>query len=440
MKHPHILAILFVLVGCGLARGADLPSDRPLTLQDCISYALENHNSILAANRELAASSAEIRQAKAGYLPNITVNSRHIRSDSSQGDLLPRDGTGTGTGLNSKYVSTEDDVTLGISHTIYDGGRIRMSIRQAVAGEKASEAEVELAIQDRILAVTQAYFNSLLTKRLAEIAAQSVAEAQKQYDMVRSRIEAGDAAKVDIYPVDVQLANSRLKKLQADNDARVAANTLRNAMGLGRGPELRLADIDEPASEPLPRLEDCLSYAMDHRPEVTRALAQLESAQAALSYARSQAGPIPTITLEYEEGLSGSNSGSGWAIELGLSMKIFDGGATKAVIDGSKAHLESLRYQVEQLRRDIATQVEEAHLNLSNALERLVASKANVELAKTNLEVASSKYEQGLAIPLEVVSAQVSYADAQANYAQALYDSYLARAELDKAMGKRGNQ
>jgi len=439
MKHPHTLAILFVLVGCSLVHGANLPSDRPLTLQDCISYALENHNSVLAAQRELAASTAETRQAKAGYLPNMTVSSRHIRSDSEEGDLLSKDGIGTGTELTRKGASTEDEVTLGISPTIYDGGRIRMAIRQAVASEKASEAEVELARQDRILAVTQAYFQSLLTKRLADIAAQSVAEAQKQYDMVRTRIEAGDAAKVDIYPVEVQLANSRLKKLQADNDARIAANILRNAMGLGRGPELKLVDIDEPASEPLPSLEDCLSYAMDHRPEVARVMAQLESAQAALSYAKSQAGPIPTVTLGYEEGLSGSNSGSGWAIELGLSMKIFDGGATKAEIDSSKARLESLRYTAEQLRQDIATQVEEAHLNLSNALERLVASKANVELAKTNLEVASSKYEQGLAIPLEVVSAQVSYADAQANYAQALYDSYLARAELDKAMGKRRN-
>ncbi|MCL6630784.1 MAG: TolC family protein, partial [Armatimonadetes bacterium] len=82
MKHPHTLAILFVLVGCSLVHGANLPSDRPLTLQDCISYALENHNSVLAAQRELAASAAETRQAKAGYLPNMTVSSRHIRSDS----------------------------------------------------------------------------------------------------------------------------------------------------------------------------------------------------------------------------------------------------------------------------------------------------------------------------------------------------------------------
>jgi len=103
----------------------------------------------------------------------------------------------------------------------------------------------------------------------------------------------------------------------------------------------------------------------------------------------------------------------------------------------AKARLDALLLRDEQLRKDIATEVEEAYLNLINALERLEASKSNVMLAQKNLEVAKAKYQEGLGIPIEITTAEVAYADAQTQNAEALYDSYVARAQLEKAMGRR---
>jgi TolC family type I secretion outer membrane protein len=439
MKQAFTLFFLVGLVVLETVQAVELPSDRPLTLQDCISYALEHHDSIQAARYEVTASFAETRRAKAGYLPQMILTSRHVRSGSDVEAFRRISDPGSEEFISAPAgTHTDDRVAFTITENLYDGGRTRMTIRQAVASEKASRAELEAVIQERILAVTQAYFEALLAQKLADIAGQAVDEAQKQYDMVKNRIEAGDVAPVDIYPVEVQLANARLKKLQADNNARIAASGLRNAIGLTRGPALRVVDVSEPPSDFIPSLEDCINYAIAHRPEIERITAQLEAAEAALWYAKSQVSPVPTVELSYDRGLVGSDSGSEWSVLLGLSLTVFDGGATKAEIDNARAQLKSLQYTAERMQKDIEAEVEEAYLSLTDALERLSASKANVELAKTNLDVMNAKYEQGLAIPLEVVSAQVSYADAQAAYAQALYDCYIARAKLNKAIGKRG--
>lgn len=405
-----------------------IPLDRPLTLKECINIALQNHSSVLTAEKDVEASKAGLKQAKAGYLPDITLGTDYSKSGYEGGQV--------GTGLRRVGTFTNNQTTLSITQTFFDGGRTRTAVRQALAQEQIAKAEMEMAKQERVLAVTQAYFTALLTKRLADIANQSVKEAEQQREMIQARIEAGDAARVDLYPVEVQVANAKLSKLQADNNARIAANILRNVMGLGKGPELQLAEVEAPDFN-IPPLEECLARALKDRPEVARSNAQIDSAKAALSLAKQQLLPVPSANLNYDRGLAGSGYDSQWSIGARLSLNVFDGGAARAAVETYKARVESLKLAYEQLNKDITTEVEEAHLNLTNALERLAASKANVELARTNLEVAREKYNQGLAIPLEIVSAQISYADALASNAQALYDCYIAHAQLEKAMGKR---
>ena len=402
---------------------ADPPTDHPLSLQECIDYALKQHSSVLSAEKDVIASQAGLRSAIAGFLPRITVGSDFTGNGSST------------AGINTSYNGTRS--LIGVEETLWDGGRIQTSIRQARASNVATQADYELTKQERILSVTTAYFTALLTKRLAGIAAQSVAESEGQRELIQARIDEGDAARVDIYPVEVQLANAKLNKLQADNDVRVAMSVLRNAIGFDRGPEMSLVDVEEPTND-IGSMDECLTSAMSSRPEITRSNAQLDSSRAGLSLAKLQALPVLSVGAGYDRALGGLDYDSQWSVGVGVSMSIFDGGAIAAGIDSAKARTDSAVLGNDQLGKDVTTEVEEAYLNLTNAFERLAASKPNVELAKTNLEVAREKYRQQLAIPLEIVTAQVSYADAQASHAQALYDCYVARAQLDKAMGKRG--
>ena len=402
-----LIAISCLLFAIPL-QAADPPTDRPLSLKECVDYALKQHNSVLGAEKDLVASEAEVRGSRAGYLPRINIGSDYTSSGSTTG------------GIDANYSGTRS--LLGIAETLWDGGRIATSLRQAKASKRAAEADYDLVKQERVLVVTAAYFDALRTKRLADIAAQSVAESEGQRELIQARIDAGDAARVDIFPVEVLLANAKLNKLQADNDARVAVSALRNAVGFDRGPELKLVDVEAPANDVEP-LDECLMSALSERPEIVISSAQLDSSRAGLSLAKLQALPVLTAGAGYDRGLGGVGFDSEWSAGIGLSMSIFDGGAIAADIDSARARTDSGVLRDDQLRKDINTEVEEAYLNLTNAFERLAASAPNVELAKQNLEVAREKYRQGLAIPLEITTAQVSYADAQASHAEALLGS-----------------
>jgi outer membrane protein len=434
-----IALMLVLVVTCGAALASEsslkvlkISEDRPVTLQECIDYALSNHASVLTAQQTVNSSQAGVKVAKSGFMPQISANTDYSHQDIEAVPSVP-----SSRGVYQTTHTTLGQSGLGLSQTFWDGGKTQAAIREAKASARAADAGVDLAKQQRALAVTTAYFDALRTKRLADIATQTVEESAGQLKLIQAKVGSGDAANVDVYPVEVQIANAKLAKLQADNTARVSATALRNAVGLDRGPELKLVDVTEPSIK-LTLVDDCISSSLQTRPELTQSTADLDSAKAGLSLAKLQALPIPTASAGFGQNLGGADFNKKWSFGLGLSMNLFDGGASAAGIQSAKARLATRELNDEQLKKDIAAEVESAYLNLTSAQEQLAASKPNVELAKTNLEVAREKYTQGLGIPLEIVDAQVSYADAQASYAKALYDCYIARATLDIAMGKRG--
>jgi outer membrane protein TolC len=88
-----------------------------------------------------------------------------------------------------------------------------------------------------------------------------------------------------------------------------------------------------------------------------------------------------------------------------------------------------------QLRKDVEAQVAQARLAVVTAWERIGAAAANVTAARKSLESAEARFKAGLAIPIEVTDAQLTYYNAQLNATTALYDYFTALAALRNAVG-----
>ena len=59
-----------------------------------------------------------------------------------------------------------------------------------------------------------------------------------------------------------------------------------------------------------------------------------------------------------------------------------------------------------------------------------------VQQARRGFEIASAQYREGLGSQLELTDAEVALRQSEFNYAQAVYDYLVARAELDQATGR----
>jgi outer membrane protein len=70
------------------------------------------------------------------------------------------------------------------------------------------------------------------------------------------------------------------------------------------------------------------------------------------------------------------------------------------------------------------------------ALERARGQRLAVTQAARGFEIATAQYREGLGSQLELTDAEVALRQSEFNYAQAVYDYLVARAELDQATGQ----
>lgn len=393
----------------------------------CINAAFDNHGDVLVAVENLDAARAQLRSAGSSlWYPTLSAQSTRTEGQSVANQ-------GGSTQRRTGDISDEQHL-LSANVTLWDGGVQRQNVRQAKASQTTVEASMERTRQLLAYEVTNAYVRVLRARRSLEVANRQLEQAQGQKAMVEAKVEAGAAAEVDVFPIEVQIANARVNQIRAHSDIRVAASALRNAMGLESGEVPELEEVPEKLAD-APALEECRALALENRPEVRQTEATLERNRASLTLARLRTLPQLTSNARYQRGLASSTIDRQWSINAALSWNFFDRG-DRADIDAASANLRAADLQRAQLIKDIGSEVEQAHLALAGARERVAAAEVSLQLARKNLEVAEAKYQADLAIPLEIVDAQVAASNAELQWIEARYDYYLARAQLDRAMGR----
>jgi outer membrane protein TolC len=89
------------------------------------------------------------------------------------------------------------------------------------------------------------------------------------------------------------------------------------------------------------------------------------------------------------------------------------------------------------MKLQIMLDVKQAWLGLIKARQTIETTNVQIRQATENLEIANLRYDAGLATPLEVTDATVTYSQAKLANINALFDYKVARANMEKAMGSR---
>jgi len=415
MKHLWVLAFVGL---CSLLPVMAQGTQTPLTLRQCIDIALQQQGDVLQGERAIDAAAARQAQAKSSYYPQVTVQ-------------------GSSRVLQSGVPGDRNNGSLGITQNIYDGGLREVRVSQAKSSVTQTSAGLARTRQTVTFDVTRSYLDLLRARRLADVADTQLTYIQGQLELVKTRVEVGDAAEVDVIPIEAQLANARVDNLATKNAVRTAAIALQQAMGLPPQSQFPIADVTVPTDLAVPTLEESLLQAMVQRPDVLQVKAGIDSAQSSVKSAKIELYPRPIVSGQLDQDFSGQSDRT-VSISAGLAFDLFDGGNNRAAYDEARANLAGSEIRRAQLDRDIAAQVQTAYLNLTDARERIGASEFSVQAARRNLEAQEERYKQGLAIPLDLLNAQVTLTTADSNAVQARYDYYTALAQLDYAMGKVG--
>lgn len=409
------IATTLLIPGVAIAEEAIKKGDL-LSLRRCIEIALKRHPEIAAVTGERMAAESRIGQAKASYYPQIEI----------------------GTGYNRTHLRdtlNQYSGTLSLKQNIYDFGRTETGVSFQRFNLESSESVTKDTMLQVVFDVTQSYYNLIKAKRNRDVAREIVRQFEEHLRQAKGFYKAGTRPKYDVTQAEVNLSNARLNLIKAENAVRLAITSLNNSMGIPDAPKYEIED-DLSSKRIEIKLEEALTFALEHRPDLSSMTSKRKAAEKSLELARKNYNPTISGVITY--GWTGNNFPleREWNIGATLTIPIFNGHLTRYQVAEAEANLYTAKANEEIIRQRIYSEIQQAFLNLREAEERIPAAELTVRQATENLELARGRYEAGIGSPVEVTDAEASYANAHASYIQAITDYKIAIAALYRAMGK----
>ena len=462
------------------ATGAIAPiPNAPLSLEESIRIALRTQGGPGTAQLQASSAREGITSARAGYYPQVTGRVGYDYLNNNSVIVLP-DSNGVPGGIISGGSTGALSTDIAVSQNLFDSGRTRQQVRSAQARSQNAIGGFGSARSSLAFQVAQAFYEQLRQEKLSQQFAGQVALSEQQVQQVRAQIQAGTVARVDILSVQVNLRQARFDQVTAQKNLAVARVNFRNILGLGRGPALELEQspritaiaglsevpvapapltpddveagtkvpelaelpaateilqVEPPEVPQLAALEIYLEQARNLRPDLVQSRAAVQQSESSLSLARIEQKPQVTASAGFNLDPR-STDDRRLQLGLGLSVPIFDGGGRSANKRAAQDELAASRLNLEQLEKDAEAEVEAGYTDISGQVERIANARVLVEQAQINLTAATEKYRLGLGIVLDIVNAQTQLFNAQISATQAVYDYEVARANLDRAVGR----
>ena len=419
IKTAPITSIPFVAAALVLLHTTAFSAPLSLSLQDSVTYALQNNPAVKIAQAEQEKSAWGISEAEAGKLPTVSLGSSYnIKSNNPLG--------GDGDLSNS----------LRLSMPLYSGGRIEGQIDQAKRQADFSIMGLDKAKAQVKLDTITSYYTVLQTANLLEVNNQTVANMEEHLQSVQAKYDVGVVAKSDLLRSEVELANARQNAIKAENSYLLAKNSLLSNMMLDPGTELSLTESLQYQNYDK-SMADSLDLAKKNRPDIAQA--QITVAIAATGIDLAKSGRLPSVSLGasngWSEGVLPSNDN--WTVGVSASWNLYDAGTTGAKIKQADASLTKAQEQARQIETVALLEVRQNYLSMAEAEKRLGTTDVAVSKAQEDLYIAREKYNAGIGTNLDVIDAQLALTQAKTNRIQALYDYNVSVAKLNKAIGMK---
>jgi OMF family outer membrane factor len=456
MRWAMVLGIVFCLLTAPTAQ-VDPFSTRPkirqpLSLREAIEIALRESPILRGAVTELKAAEARLQMARSEKRWQLSVNA--FASTGTESAILASPPTVMPSATMLLPRRTFFDANAMLMFPIFTSGRLEALIRQAEAVRHATAAQLEAMRLDVALETKLAYRRALLARGMVRVAEVYVAAMEERVRVDKVAAQVGRIPEFWVLRSEAELANARQMLANAQRDYETALIALKAIMGVHPDSEITLTDElqwdegreardgterDELRVGELPKREKLLAEAMEKRPELRAALRQAEAQNYAVRAAKALYAPQVgwMVMANYMSGTGDMGQGTGgYLAGIAVGLPIFDGGRRKAMVGEAQAMREKALAEMERLKLQIASEVDTALRELQTALQNLQTAQAALKAAEEDERVAKVRYTAGRSVLVEYLDALATLVRAQVNYAQAIYELFVAYDKLQRAIGK----
>lgn len=409
------------------------------TLQQCIDTAMDKNLAVKQTGLLADAAHINMKQARANLLPDLNATMDH--------------GLNTGRSIDpftNQYVNQSINyASYGASSgvVVFNGLNLQNQVKQYAYAYDASQMETKQAKDNLTLNVILAYLQVLNNDELLAAAKVQKGVSEKQLERLRVLDEKGAISPSQVTDVQGQLMNDELNIINLQNSLETSKLALAQLMNVPYTKDMTLEPVnaDQFLTSYAISSSDVYQNALQSFSLVKAVELRTRSAEYALKAARGRLFPTVSLGGNMQTNYSSvAQNASGkipyndqiknnifYGLNLGLRIPIFNSLRARNNIRLADIQVRNSELLEESTRQQLRQQVEQAHLNMTNAFDRYKTLVRQVEAFNTSFKAAEARLTAGVGTTVDYVLAKSNLDRANINLIAAKYEFVLRKKVLD---------
>jgi len=395
-----------------------------LTLAQAEATALKNNPQITIGKLRALVAQQNVRETRSALMPNAFLSLTGV--DSNPGSRI------AAGALNNPIVFPRAAGGATVSQLVTDFGRTTNLLSSSQYAAKAEDQTAAATRADILLAVDQAFYNSLETKALVTVADETVHARQTLVDKIQALTNAKLKSDIDLSFSNVELARAKLLLLEAQNNYETSLAALSAILGYSDEQNFALVEETAAVNPPVPDVAPLIQQALQQRPEIKALEFQVESAQKFGSAEHDLWRPTVNALGVVGQAPVRDDHIPSWygAVGVNINIPVFNGFLYSARAKAADLQTEVQRQSLVDTRNNVARDVRNAWQESRRSFERLSVTQQLREQATLALDLAQARYNLGLGSIVEFTQAELQKTDADIQDTDAKYQYRLTQLVL----------
>lgn len=411
----------------------------PLTLSECLHYALVNQPLVRQARLDEEVNGADIRINRAAWLPQVGITGTAQHYFGLPFTVFPDAVTGIST---PRQLGVKNVTTLGLSGTqvIYNND-VNLAARQAKFTRLAAGQNIVNTSITTVSDVSKAFYTVLLSQRQLDVYQEDITRLQRNLRDAKARYDAGIVDKTDYLQAEISLNNSLAGRKQAQEAIKANTANLQQLMGISAERPLQV-QYDTLRLEQDAVVDTLEALNPTNRIEYQQVLTQKSLQGLTVDYYR--LGFLPSLSAfgNYNSVYQANNFSDQFnqrfpnsyaGLQLGLPL--FTGFRRTQNLRRARLQDQRIDQDVLYARNQISAEYAAALANYKGYFNDYLVGKRNLELSKEVYKVVDLQYREGIKAYLDLLVAQTTLRTSQLNYYSALFQVLGYKVELQRTLG-----
>jgi outer membrane protein len=440
----------FLFLCCLATLGfAPLKAQKVWSLEECISYALENNLQIKRQEGNVENNKNNMNQSYYNMLPNANGQINQGWNSGQTFDYFASQYT------NQNYWSSNWGLNSNL--LLFNGFQTWNNIARSKYNFLKSQSDLDKSKNDISTQLALGYLQVLFTKELLDVAKSKLEVTSLQSERTRKMLEVGNVAQGEYLQIKAQESNDKTALINAQNNLEIAYLNLTQMLDLDsvQGFEIVVPEnIEVELLSPVASVQDIYAMALTTMPQIKSAQYALKGAEKELSMSWGQLsptfnlnggintfysqiapdpvnpeGPAPAFNKQFKTNFNKQ-------VGLGVTIPLFNRMQVKTNISNSKLQVVDFKIQLDQAKLALYKEVQQAQTDATAAQEKYYSSVDAVKYNEEAFKYTSQKLEVGLVNTVDYNVAQNNLISAKSSMLQAKYEYIFKLKILDLYMGK----